>query len=123
MLLTLRGRSTPSANSAHIIQSRSDSGLGLSHFQLESLQNVLNCSLPAQRRVNYRSEDAPWDFRFRVSGFGFRDYRGENAAPEGYMLLTLRKRADTLLQRQQALVDFCRLILFSKSFNVKTFWQ
>ena len=43
------------ANLEHISQSRPESGLGLSHFQYESLENHLRCSLDVlapQRTAN-----------------------------------------------------------------------
>jgi len=39
------------ANLEQIRRSRPDSGLGLSHFQYENLDNYSSCSLPARQRV------------------------------------------------------------------------
>jgi len=39
------------ANAAHVRQSRPDSGLGLSHFQDEILQDISSCSLLAEQRM------------------------------------------------------------------------
>ena len=45
-----RGGMRETAHSAHTSQSKPDSGLSLSHFQYESLQNLLSCSLFTRKR-------------------------------------------------------------------------